>query len=121
MRFVGKPTLDNKEVCSDQDTGLDVCDGATSEELWAGREQATGKEEAEVIRGILVEMANSDLRDVVLPVPAPSGGAPPIAGGRCRASDLLQWKDAEPVGKRKLIDYCHAPVDSPDPGPPQLQ
>lgn len=37
---------------------------------------------------------------------------------RCRASDLPQWKDADAVYKKKLLDYCRTPVGSPDPGMP---
>ena len=39
---------------------------------------------------------------------------------RCRASELPQWKDARPQDKKKLLDYCSAPADSPDPGMPKL-
>ena len=45
---------------------------------------------------------------------------PPPVRPRCRASELPQWKDAEPHEKKKLLDYCRAPADSPDPGMPKL-
>ncbi len=51
--------------------------------------------------------------------PAPRPPPPPVRP-RCRASDLPQWKDAEPYQKKKLLDYCRAPADSPDPGVPKL-
>jgi hypothetical protein len=54
--LIGKPTVDGKEVCSDADAGLDRCSEVVTGLLWPGRRQATGKEEAEQIRGVLVEL-----------------------------------------------------------------
>lgn len=48
--------------------------------------------------------------------PAPAASAAPP---RCTASALPQWKDADPVYKKKLLAYCRAPAGSPDPGMPQ--
>lgn len=58
LRMVGKPTGNGREVCSDRDQDLDPC----REDLKAGvdfigRQQMTGREEAEAIRGVFAELA----------------------------------------------------------------
>jgi hypothetical protein len=57
LRMVGKPTGNGREVCSDRDQDLDPC----GEDLKAGvnfvgRQQMTGREEAEAIRGVFAEL-----------------------------------------------------------------
>lgn len=67
IRAVGKPVVNNREVCSDSDAGMDPCEPVYAGAEWPGWPHATGKEEAEVIRGIFVELANSGMTMVVLP------------------------------------------------------
>jgi hypothetical protein len=60
VSILGKPTVNNKEVCSDYDFSEFKCDGATAGLLWPGRAQSTGKEEAEVVKGVLLELSGED-------------------------------------------------------------
>ncbi|MFH0899592.1 MAG: hypothetical protein V2A73_03060 [Pseudomonadota bacterium] len=68
IALYGKPTLNSLEVCSSFDREMTVyCDGVMTGEMWHGRAQMLGREEAEVIRGILAELALSE--QVVRPPP----------------------------------------------------
>ncbi len=57
VSFLGKPTVSGKTVCSDQDLEFGVkCDSVSTGYVWTGRQQATGREEAEAIRGLTLEL-----------------------------------------------------------------
>lgn len=55
VTMLGKPTRDGKEVCSDHDGGLDPCEDIIAAIDWNGRMQMSGREEAEAIRGVMLE------------------------------------------------------------------
>lgn len=62
-------------------------------------------------------------RDLPGAVATPESRIKPVPAGppRCHASQLPQWKDADPPLKKKLLEYCRAPASSPDPGMPTAE
>src|SRR6185295_3866807 len=60
IHLLGKPTGDGNETCSDLDADPflvpDKCSEMVTGVLWPGRVQMTGREEAEVIQGIDIEL-----------------------------------------------------------------
>lgn len=74
--LLGKPTADGKEVCSPQDWKEIKCDGVTTGAAWPGRAQMTGREESEVITGVLLEYRKTCRAK---PAPAPTAPAPAAA------------------------------------------
>ncbi|MGZ6142456.1 MAG: hypothetical protein ACXWLM_03905 [Myxococcales bacterium] len=58
IRMVGKPTGNGREVCSDHDQDLDACpEDVKAGVNFVGRQQMTGREEAETIRGVFAELS----------------------------------------------------------------
>jgi hypothetical protein len=114
VELFGKPTLDGSEVCSE---GAPVWAPVCQEEvfagsMWTGRDQMTGREEAETIRGMLLEMDLSASGGPGSRVVSAEPKAEP-AQPTCVASALPEWKTATAIEKRKLLDRCRAP-DSED-------
>jgi hypothetical protein len=74
VRMHGKPTLDGYEICADTDTLEDVegCREFEVNSLWHGHAQMTGREEAEVVRGVTLELTPTKKG-----APAPSEPVPP--------------------------------------------
>lgn len=82
IRAVGKPVVNNREVCSDGDAGMEPCEPVYAGAGWPGWPHATGKEEAEVISGIFVELASSGTMTVVVPPPTTQVADSPAADQR---------------------------------------
>lgn len=75
--MLGKPTGNGREVCSPADWANIKCEEVYSGALWPGRAQMTGREESEVVTGLLVEYRKSCKPPVQAAAPPP--GAPPPA------------------------------------------
>jgi|GEM_PF-5638190 len=108
----GKPTFDGHEVCSDQDPSwIPACEEIITGAMWSGWEQVTGREEAEVIRGMLIDMdltPASEPGAQLVRLTEPASTEPPKP--TCIASELPQWKTASAVEKKKLLDECRVPA-----------
>ncbi|WPB80241.1 hypothetical protein KYC5002_14000 [Archangium violaceum] len=107
-QLFGKPTLNGNEVCSDEypawvpDCVEDVYAGVA----WNGREQVTGREEAETIRGMLLEMELSASSGPGSPVVTAEPQTTEPAQPACVASELHEWRTANAVEKKKLLERC---------------
>jgi len=107
VSLLGKPAIDGKVVCSDAAPAW--VPGCTSHVytgvLWHGRARMTGKDEAEVIRGVILELGMS---------PASGPGAvvarkpEPDTKPTCVASEHPSWASATAVEKKKLLEMCRA-------------
>ncbi|NMO19172.1 hypothetical protein HPC49_25330 [Pyxidicoccus fallax] len=107
----GKPTIDGRAVCSDEPPAwVPLCQGDVSTEaMWGGGEQVTGREEAETISGLLLEMSLSGSGGPGSMVAMPEAG--PVTPS-CVASELPEWKTASAPEKKKLLEKCRAPASS---------
>jgi hypothetical protein len=108
VALFGKPTLDGHVVCDDQDPAwVPRCEeDVYARGMWTGLDQMTGREEAEAIRGMLVELeleASSGLGSRV------ATGEEEPAKPSCVASELPEWKTSNAVEKKRLLDQCRAP------------
>ena len=56
IQFLGKPTGHGKVLCSTNDWSEYQCDGYTQNPMWDGLKYMTGKEEAELIRSIVLQL-----------------------------------------------------------------
>ncbi len=60
VKVYGKPTANGKEACDDHDAqnfvDVDACENLVAGIEWSGRAQMSGREESEVIRGVLVSL-----------------------------------------------------------------
>jgi len=112
MDVVGKPSMDGRAVCSDAPPAwVPSCDqNVVTGSLWHGRGQMTGKEEAEAIRGMLLELELGQTRGPGALISKPE--APPEAPSQptCVASEHPDWAAASAVEKKKLLELCRAPV-----------
>lgn len=70
---LGKPTANGLEPCAPSDWSNIKCDGIWTGAGWSGRDQMTGREESEMVTGLLVEYRKS------CSAPAPAAAAPAIA------------------------------------------
>ncbi|WNG59770.1 hypothetical protein F0U59_37425 [Archangium gephyra] len=110
-QLFGKPTLNGSEVCSDENPAwVPACvEDVYTRFDWDGREQMTGREEAETIRGMLLELELSASSGIGSPVvtadPQTTEPAQP-AQPTCVASELPEWKTANAVEKKKLLERC---------------
>jgi hypothetical protein len=104
----GKPTLDGDVVCGDEDPAwVPRCEeDVYARGMWTGLEQMTGREEAEAIRGVLVEM---DLEASSGPGSRVATSEEEPAKPSCVASELPEWKTSNAVEKKRLLDKCRAP------------
>jgi hypothetical protein len=93
VRLLGKPTHDGKEICSDHDNSpflkTDPCEDFTAWWSWSGRNQMTGLEESELIRGVKLELQNSGVARPLPPRPPfqcedKPGETKPARAIRCR-------------------------------------
>ncbi|MCE9669795.1 hypothetical protein LY474_18520 [Myxococcus stipitatus] len=107
VSLLGKPAIDGKVVCSDAAPAW--VPGCTSNvytgALWHGRARMTGKDEAEVIRGIILELEMSPASgpgSVVARKPEPD------TKPTCVASEHPNWANATAVQKKKLLEMCRA-------------
>lgn len=96
----GKPTVSGSEACSPQDQELGiVCQELERPYNWAGPRSVTGKDEAEVIQGIALELGATAVVDPV----AASAAA---QGKSCIAQESPRWASASAVEKKQLLDQC---------------
>ncbi|WP_426753451.1 hypothetical protein [Myxococcus sp. Y35] len=119
VALMGNPTVDNRNVCSDDAPAwVPSCsEDVYANPNWDGLDQITGKEEAETIRGLLVEldltrgsgpglMAARSESEANQPFEAPKPA--------CIASELPEWKEASSVEKKQLLEKCRGPAaDAP--------
>ncbi|WP_163869323.1 hypothetical protein [Myxococcus eversor] len=112
MDLIGKPTMDGRAVCSDAPPAwVPSCDkNVITGSLWHGRDQMTGKEEAEAIRGMLLELGLGQTSGPGALIARPE--APPEAPTQptCVASEHPDWASASAVEKKKLLEMCRAPA-----------
>lgn len=112
MDLIGKPTMDGRAVCSDAPPAwVPSCDeNVITGSFWHGRGQMTGKEEAEAIRGMLLELELGQTSGPGALLAGPE--APPEAPVQptCVASEHPDWEGASAVQKKKLLELCRAPV-----------
>ncbi|NTX14696.1 hypothetical protein HUA76_28290 [Myxococcus sp. CA056] len=112
MDLFGNPTLDGRAVCSDAPpTWVPRCDkNVITGSLWHGRDQMTGKDEAEAIRGMLLELELGQTSGPGALIARPE--APPEAPSQptCVASEHPDWAGASAVQKKKLLEMCRVPV-----------
>lgn len=112
--FFGKPTLNGKPVCSDQDVSwLPQCKTTLVGVGWEGLPLVTGEDEAKTLRSILLELE--------LGAPGTSGplvARPPAREAEpnarppeptCYAEQLPEWKTATAVRKKELLEQCRVP------------
>lgn len=57
--FLGKPVVSGKEVCSEADWLPEQCSEVVVGIMWPGRSITTGKEEAEIVQGVMLELDES--------------------------------------------------------------
>lgn len=111
VELFGKPTMDGKPVCSDEDPKwVPRCDAVITGLAWSGLEQMTGLDEAELIRSILLELdlgTSNAPGSVVVKAPEPEPGKP--VEPTCVATELPEWKTASAVQKRDLLRKCAEP------------
>jgi hypothetical protein len=110
VELFGKPTLDGHVVCGDQEPAWvprceqEVLAGGT----WNGLDLMTGREEAETIRGMLVEMelehSGGPGSRVV------TAGSDEPAKPSCVASELPEWRTSNALEKKQLLEKCRAPA-----------
>lgn len=120
VELFGKPTMDGKPVCSDEDpTWVPRCESVITGIAWSGRDQMTGQDEAEAIRSIMLELelgtANAP-GSVVVKAPEPEATQP--VEPTCIAQELPEWKSASAIQKRDLMRKCAQPkaqTSSPTP------
>jgi len=73
--MLGKPTVDGAEACSGADQELQLtCDSVKMHHEWGGYHKVTGREESELIRGLIAELPLAN-PEVFSPAPEP----PPTA------------------------------------------
>ncbi|HEX5749343.1 MAG TPA: hypothetical protein VFZ09_24145 [Archangium sp.] len=107
-QLFGKPTLNGSEVCSDEAPAwVPACvEDVYAGVAWDGLDQMTGREEAETLRGMMLELelaaSSGPGSPVVTAEPQTSEPAPPA----CVASQLPEWKTASAVEKKKLLERC---------------
>jgi hypothetical protein len=109
-QLFGKPTVNGSEVCSDESPAWvpECVEEVYAGSNWAGREQMTGREEAETIRGLLLELelsASSGPGSRAVTAGSQTTGP---AQSACVASELPQWKTASALEKKKLLEQCRA-------------
>ncbi|ATB35893.1 hypothetical protein CYFUS_001307 [Cystobacter fuscus] len=109
VELFGKPTLDGHVVCGEQDPAWvprceeEVLAGGT----WNGLDLMTGREEAETLRGMLVEM---ELENSGGPGSRVfTAGSDEPAKPSCVASELPEWRTSNAVEKKRLLEKCRAP------------
>lgn len=112
----GKPTVDGQVVCGEQEPAWvprcteDVYAGGR----WTGLDLTTGREEAETLRGMRVELdlgAAGKPGSPVAPMRADEPEKP-----SCIASELPEWKTSNAQEKKRLLDKCRTPAPVPDEG-----
>ncbi|WP_155893524.1 hypothetical protein [Cystobacter fuscus] len=109
VELFGKPTLDGHVVCGEQDPAWvprceqEVLAGGT----WNGLELMTGREEAETIRGLLVEMELENSGGPGSRVVTAGSDEP--AKPSCVASELPEWRTSNALEKKRLLEKCRAP------------
>lgn len=106
----GKPTIDGRPVCSDgAPAWAPLCvEDVYTGSMWAGRDQATGREEGEAIRGLLLELELSQSGGPGSAVASTDPQADAPAQPACVASELPEWKTASAPQKKKLLEQCRA-------------
>ncbi len=107
----GKPTIDGRAVCSDgAPAWAPLCvEDVYTGMMWTGRDQVTGREEAEAIRGLLLELELTDSSGPGSAVASTDPQADAPAQPLCVASELPEWKTASAPEKKKLLEKCRAP------------
>ncbi|ATB31957.1 hypothetical protein [Melittangium boletus] len=112
VNLFGKPTYDGYEVCSDEDPSwIPPCEETVTSAMWSGWDQVTGREEAEVIRGMLIDMEltpESTPGAQMVRLTEPASTEPPKP--TCVASELPAWKTASALEKKKLLAACRVPA-----------
>ncbi|WP_143177746.1 hypothetical protein [Cystobacter ferrugineus] len=110
VELFGKPTLDGHVVCGDQDPAWvprceeEVLAGGT----WNGLDLMTGREEAETIRGMLVEMELESSGGPGSRVVTAESDEP--AKPSCVASELPEWRTSNALEKKRLLEKCRVPA-----------
>lgn len=109
VQFFGKPTVDGKIPCSDADATLALpCDGIVTGAMWPGLDRAEGREEAEAIRGIELELKHA-VQGVEQAAPKPViVPAAPAAGASCHLENTPAWHSASAAQKKQMLDECRA-------------
>lgn len=109
-QLFGKPTLNGSEVCSDEAPAWvpECVEEVYTGVLWDGREQMTGREEAETLRGMMLELELAASNGPGSPVVTAEAQATGPAQPACVASDLPEWKTASAFEKKKLLEKCRA-------------
>jgi hypothetical protein len=111
VELFGKPTVSGLPVCSDHDSSWKQrCEPVVTGALWPGRSRTTGREEAEIIRGIILELSMSNLAAV--PASSEPAASAQTAPPKCVASDLPEWGTASPARKKQLLADCRPEVAS---------
>ncbi|AKJ05938.1 Hypothetical protein AA314_07564 [Archangium gephyra] len=107
-QLFGKPTLNGSEVCSDGSPAWvpECVEEVYTESTWDGREQMTGREEAETIRGLLLELELAASSGPGSPAVTAEAQATEPAQPACVASQLPEWKTASAIEKKKLLEKC---------------
>ncbi|WNG14342.1 hypothetical protein [Cystobacter fuscus] len=111
MELFGKPTLDGHVVCSTQDPAWvprceeEVLAGGT----WNGLDLMTGREEAETLRGMLVEMELENSGGPGSRVVTAETDDEPVKP-TCVASELPEWRTSNALEKKQLLEKCRAPA-----------
>ncbi|MFY2560881.1 hypothetical protein ACN469_24970 [Corallococcus terminator] len=108
MDLIGKPTLDGRAVCSDAPPAwVPSCDeSVVVGSLWHGRDRMTGKDEAEAIRGMLLELELGQTSGPGALLSKPEAPSQPT----CVASEHPDWAGASAVQKKKILEMCRAPA-----------
>jgi hypothetical protein len=108
LELFGKPTLDDKAGCSNQDPPwVTDCERVVVKRKASSKKQMTGREEAEAIRSLLLELelGSPDAPGfAVMKTPEPGPMEP-----TCIAEELPEWNKANAPEKRELLRQCAQP------------
>ncbi|MCP3097996.1 hypothetical protein LZ198_03795 [Myxococcus sp. K15C18031901] len=110
--FHGKPSMDGRIVCStDAPTWVPACgDDVYAGSMWQGRDQMTGKDEAEIIRGVMLEMELGQPDGPGAMVARKAEAAAEAAKPACVASEHPAWATSSAVEKKRLLEQCRTPA-----------
>jgi hypothetical protein len=115
VTMLGKPTFDGNPVCSDADAAWRIpCTPYSAAPNWIGRSEVSGAQEAEAIRGVIVEAA---VAEGVTPESIVETASPPVfaetpakpvsnAPPACNPEDDPAWGRASAAEKKQLYEAC---------------